>query len=260
MKLGFIGTGDIASAIVTGLDRAGYGYDEIVVSRRNADKAARLETTCARVRIEDDNQTIAETADMLFLAVRPQVAVEILSKLRFRSGQIVVSLIALMPHEQIARWTGPDVTIIRAMPLPFVANCTGPTAMFPANAEVEDLFNALGRAIVATSNTELETLVMASCTMGLYFGLEERLSHWLVDKGISGGNARAYIDAINLNLARTGDAERETSLADLREAHSTRGGLNEQLFRVFADHGGLTALEAGLDSIFARTRRSNPSE
>ena len=260
MKIGFIGTGDIASSIVTGLDRADYGYDEIIVSRRNAEKSAELVRDCARVRIADDNQAIVDVADLLFLSVRPQVAVEVVSRLSYRPGQTIVSLIAMLPHEKLAQWTGPDVTIIRAMPLPFVATLSGPTAMFPGNEAVEALFNALGRAIVATSNEELETLVMASCTMGLYFGLEETLSDWMTGKGISAGNARAYIDAINLNLARTGDAECATDLAALRRAHSTPGGLNEQLYRVFGEHGGRAALEAGLDSIYARARRSNPSE
>ena len=260
MKIGFIGTGDIARAVVTGLDRADYGYTEIIVSRRNEATSADLARNCARVRVEDDNQRIADEADMLFLSVRPQVAVEVVSKLRFRPGQIVVSLIGMLTHEHLRQWTGPDVTIVRAMPLPFVATCEGPTALCPHNDEVVALFNALGTAIVAETNEEMETLVVASCTMGFYFGLQEVLSDWLGEKGISAENSRAYIDMIYLDLAKTGAAEKDMSLAALRRAHSTPGGLNEQMHRVFAEHGGHEAMKAALDSVFARMSRANPSE
>lgn len=260
MKIGFIGTGDIVKALVTGLDRARYEYDEIIVSRRNAEISARLAQDCARVRVSDDNQAIVDEADMLFLAVRPQVATEVLSALRFRIGQLVVSVIGMLPHEQLRRWTGPDVTIVRAMPLPFVATCEGPTAMCPHNDEVVRLFNALGRAVVAKTNDEMETLVVASCTMGFYFGLQEVLSDWLRDKGISTENSRAYINTIYLDLAKTATDQEGTSLEVLRREHSTPGGLNEQMHRVFAEHGGHDAMKAALDSVFARMRRANPSE
>ncbi len=260
MKIGFIGTGDIAKAMVIGLDRANYDYDEIIVSRRNSEISARLAQDCARVRVEEDNQRIVDEADMLVLSVRPQVATEVLTALRFRSGQLIVSVIGMLPHEQLRQWTGPDVTIVRAMPLPFVAACEGPTAMSPHNDEVERLFNALGRAVVAETNDEMETLVVASCTMGFYFGLQEVLSDWLADKGISRKNSRAYINTIYLNLAKTGVAAEGTGLEVLRRDHSTPGGLNEQMHRVFGEHGGHEAMKAALDSVFARMRRANPSE
>ncbi len=260
MKIGFIGTGDITKAIVTGLDRARYPCDGIVVSRRNAETSARLARDCPRVRIESDNQRIVDEADMLFLAVRPQVAEEVLSVLRFRPGQLVVSLVAALTHERLRGWTGPDVTIIRAMPMPFVATCEGPTLVFPANKDVETLFSALGRPIVVPTLKDYDAIGVASTTMGLYFGIEEVVVDWLGAKGIGAEDARAYADAVFLNLAKTGTAQKSKSLAELRKNHSTRGGLNEQLFRVFVDTGGIDALKAGLDSVYARVRHASPSE
>ncbi len=260
MKLGFIGTGDITRAIVTGLDRARYPYDEIIVSERNAAYSAQLARDCARVTVSADNQAIVDQADMLFLAVRPQVAEKVLAGLSYRAGQIVVNLIAALTHERLARWTGPGVTIVRAMPLPFVATGEGPTPIFPANVEVEALFATLGRPIVTGSLAEYDAIGIASTTMGLYFGIEETLVDWLGAKGIATDNARAYVDAILVNLARTGAREAEKPLAELRREHSTRGGLNEEVHRVFVEQGGPDAVRAGLDSVYARVRRATPSE
>ncbi|MBU1174695.1 MAG: NAD(P)-binding domain-containing protein [Alphaproteobacteria bacterium] len=252
MKIGFIGTGTIAEAIVTGLDRAGYAYDEIVVSERSAAISRRLSETCARVLVSPDNQEIVDRSDMLFLTVRPQVAEQILSGFRYRPAQLVVSAVATLRHDTLSTWTGPDVTVVRAMPLPFVATCEGPTPIFPANATVEDLFAFLGRPVVCRSFAEFETISVVSMTMGLYFGIEETLAAWLAERGIEPGNARAMIDAIYLNLARTGMAEKGRSLSDLRAAHSTRGGLNEQVWHEFAAHGGIDAFRAALNSAYGR--------
>lgn len=260
MKIGFIGCGEITRAIVTGLDRARYDYDEIIVSKRSADISAGLRRDCARVRVSGDNQLITEEADMLFLAVRPQVAAEVLSRLHYRTGQLVVSLVAALTQERLQLWTGPNVTIVRAMPLPFVATCDGPTPIFPAHNGVVALFDVLGWTIVCATRDEFDTIGVASTTMGLFFGLQETLTDWLAAKGIAPKAARDYVGAIHLSLAKIGVAEKDRSLADLRQAHSTRGGLNEQLYRVFAEHEGLRALHAGLDSIYARVRRATPSE
>ena len=238
MKIGFIGTGTIAEAIVTGLDMARYPYDEIVVSTRSAAISARLSETCARIRASDDNQQIVDGADILFLTVRPQVAEEVLSGLTFRPGQLIVCVVATVTHERLRSWTGPDVTIVRAMPLPFAATCNSPTPIFPANATIETLFSALGQVIVTTSLEEFETIVLTSTTMGLYFSIQDSIQSFLVEKGIDPANARASIDSIYLNLARTGAAESDKSLATLRDEHSTRGGLNEQVWKEFAAHGG----------------------
>ncbi len=260
MKIGFVGCGTITEAIVLGLDRARYPYDEIIVSKRSEAVSARLRRDCARVSVLDDNQAIADAADMLFLAVRPQVTIKVLSGLSFRPGQLVVSLVAALTHERLRQFSGPDVTIVRAMPLPFVAAGEGPTPVFPGNDDVEKLFNALGRAIVASTLAEYDSIGVASTTMGLYFGLQERLVDWLADKDVAVADARAYVEAIWLNLARTGSSEKDRSLEDLRRAHSTRGGLNEQLYRVFVEAGGTQALVSGLDSVYARVRRADPSE
>ena len=151
MKLGFIGCGEITKAVVTGLDRVSYPYDEIIVSERSASISAQLAKDCARVRVCGDNQQIADQADMLFLAVRPQVAEEVLSGLSYTPGKLVVSLIAMLTRERIAEWTGPDVTIVRANPLPNIATNAEVTPILPQNDDVAALFDALGQAVPASS-------------------------------------------------------------------------------------------------------------
>jgi pyrroline-5-carboxylate reductase len=84
MKLGFVGTGAITSAIVTGLNASDAGRDSILVSPRNAEVAAALTAKFPNVAVAESNQAVLDGSDVVILAIRPQVTVEVLSDLKFR--------------------------------------------------------------------------------------------------------------------------------------------------------------------------------
>jgi len=115
MKLGFIGTGAITEAIVVGLMEAEFPLSEIIVSARGAATAARLAASFEKVRICTHNQDIVDGSDLLFLAVRPQIAEEVISSLAFPRDKAIVSLIAMLPAEKIAEWIGHPVDVTRAI-------------------------------------------------------------------------------------------------------------------------------------------------
>ncbi len=104
MNLGFIGTGEIAVAMVTGFCTAEPRPERITVSPRNADKAAALAAALAaafpEVEVAADNQAVVEASDWLVLAVLPLVAEEVLASLRFRPDQKVVSVLARLRASQ----------------------------------------------------------------------------------------------------------------------------------------------------------------
>ena len=88
MRLGFVGTGAITSAIVTGLNAAGLGSDTILVSPRNAETAAALAVKFTSVTVAASNQAVLDGSEVVMLAVRPQVATGVLSELKFRAEVI----------------------------------------------------------------------------------------------------------------------------------------------------------------------------
>ncbi len=260
IKIGFIGTGEITRAIVLGLNKASYPYEEILLSRRNADISARLARDCARIRVSDDNQEIADSVDLLFLAVRPQIAEDVLSQLQFRADLRIASLIATLTHDKLRQWVGPGPILTRSVPLPFVAEGRGVTAIYPANAEMEDLYGHLGAVVVARDVDELDALTIPSAAMGTYFGILQTLQQYLEQKGVSECNARTYIAGIFFGLANTAMEDDERSFAQLRVDHSTPGGLNQQMHEVFDGQGGSDALAKALDSVYARIRSAGKAD
>ncbi len=248
MPLGFIGVGTMAPAIVEGLRG-----EACILSPRSAAQGAELARRFPGVRRAESNQAVVDACEMLILSVRPQVAEEVIRPLRFRAGQKIVSLIAATQIGTLRDWIGLDLPIIRAVPLPFVADRTCVTPIFPADTEVAALFDRLGTSIPCQSIAEFDLLAVGSALMGSYFGILETAQGWLSAQGLGEVAGRTYLAGLFANLGKVAVASPD-SFAALREAHSTRGGLNEQIFRDFARGGGTAALTAALDGVLARVQ------
>ena len=83
MQLGFIGTGEITSSIVTGLCSFGTTSHSIRLSPRNAVVARELSNRFGGISVASSNQEVLDHSDTNVIAVRPAVTRGILSELRF---------------------------------------------------------------------------------------------------------------------------------------------------------------------------------
>ena len=254
-RFGFIGTGTITEAVVTGMLSGEGPAPDIVVSPRSATTAARLAALSSTVLVARDNQHVVDATDMIFLAVRPNVAEDVVRALRFRSSQRVVSLVATLDHATLRGWIDAPVEVVRAVPLPFVARRSGVTVVFPSDRAVEALFSDLGTAVPCASIEEFDLLTTASALMGSYFGIMDHVVGWLQAKGLPPENARAYLAPLFSSLSTVAATTPTRSLEDLRHEFSTKGGLNEQMFSQFREHGGTAALTEALESVLARVSR-----
>src|SRR5690349_13221878 len=117
MTLGIIGTGTMASAVVEGLRSAG-DSSSILLSPRNAITASALAERFPGVAVSSSNQEVLDHSDTVLLAVRPQVAENVLSVLRFRPDQQILSIIAIFDLERLRALVSPARRIVRAVPLP----------------------------------------------------------------------------------------------------------------------------------------------
>jgi pyrroline-5-carboxylate reductase len=256
MIYGFIGTGAITEAIIDGMMTSSLDVTKVLVSPRNADVAAGLAARFCKVEVAASNQAVADAAEVLVLAVRPQIAEEVLTALQIAAGRRLISVIAATNHEKLAMWTGYDkAQIVRAIPLPFVSYRDGVTAIFPADKTSCDLFSAIGEAVECESQNDFDLLSAASSTMGVYYGFMEKVAGWLVTNGMEEGKAHSYLTPLYGSLSHVAARSPDAGYAMLRNKFSTKGGLNEQVFREFDDNGGSAALLNALDGVLARIRR-----
>ncbi|PXA86921.1 NADP oxidoreductase [Nostoc sp. 3335mG] len=251
MKLGVIGVGTIASAMVDGLRASGWDAP-IILSPRGADMAAALAARHADVRLADTNQAVLDACDLVVLAVRPQIADEVLAALRFRPDHHVLSLIAAVSLDHLRDRVAPATHVTRAVPLPAVAMRQGPTAIFPQDDAVVALFDRLGTAFVLHEEAEFDIFSAATATMASYFAFAGTIARWMEQGGVAVGTARAFVGRMLGGLAVTGP---DRDFAELADEHQTRGGLNEQVVRLVAPDGSFAALDSALDAVLARLRR-----
>lgn len=254
--LGFVGTGTITASIVTGLCGGPGPSNRIWLSPRNADVAARLAATCSQATVAASNQQVLDRSDIVFLAVRPQIAHDVIRPLRFRPDHRVISLIATFSRDRIAALVAPATAVSCAVPQPTVAARLGPTVIFPPDPVARALFGRLGTAFEASSERELQVLWASTAAMASYFSTLDTLSSWLVRNGVPAETARNYIAAMFRGLSGVPIAS-GAAFSELADEFTTKGGLNEQLARDLGRSGVFDAWSGGLDAILARIGKSD---
>ncbi|MEO5701997.1 MAG: pyrroline-5-carboxylate reductase [Casimicrobiaceae bacterium] len=253
LSLGFLGTGTITSAIVTGLCTDGYLCCPIVLSPRSEGISRHLAAMFAQVHVASSNQAMVDGSDVVVLAVRPQVAAEVLQSLTFRENHQVVSLIATFSQDRIANLVSPATEITCAVPLPLVAFHCGPTAIYPAGGAAASIFERLGMVVEASSEAELQALWASTSVMATYFRLQESLVAWLVANGIDAAAARGYMAMLFDGLGRVPQTT-DLPFGKLAEEFATKGGLNEQCATQLTQAGVFDACREALDGVLARIR------
>jgi pyrroline-5-carboxylate reductase len=251
--IGFLGTGRIAGAVVEGLMReAGPADFDVVVSPRNAQRAAALAGRFAGVSVAAGNQAVLDRSRVVFLCVRPQAAVEVLAPLRFRADHTVVSLIP-MPAAVIQPAVEPARRFVRVLPLPTCARGLGAVPYWPAAEEgVRALLARLGRPLPLASEHEFSVLWTATALIAPFYTFMETTAVWAVENGAAAGTAGDYVAGMFNALAAValdGPADRFGHLA---AEGATPGGLNEQALAMFRAGGACDRVREALDAILER--------
>lgn len=156
MKLGFIGCGNMATAILGGILKKGLLQPEEVIAsalhQTTLDKVAdsyHIHTTL-------DNQTAAK-ADIVFLAVKPQFYEKVICEIKdtVSESQLIVSIAPGKSIETITGWFGKPVKLIRTMPNTPAMVGEGVTAVCPAETVTEEELQSVLSLLEACGITEV---------------------------------------------------------------------------------------------------------
>lgn len=252
MKLGFLGTGAITSAMVTGLRSPDGGEYSILLSPRNAAVAADLARRFPSVSVAFSNQEVLDQSETVVIAVRPQVTENVLSELRFRPDHNVISLVSGFSVRRLGGLVAPATKISRAVPLPSAARRRSPTAVYPYDAETIALFTLLGAAFAVDTEHEFDAFCSTTAIMAMYFAFADGAASWLTRHGIPHAKARDYIARLDFGMANTAMERPDRSFHELAADHATRGGTNEQVLNYLTQHGVFDRFSEALDGIMQR--------
>ena len=251
-RVGFIGVGTIAEALITGMCAAGEQRATFLLSPRNADIAKRVAERFSFVEVARDNQAVIDGSDIIFLAVRPQVAADVLGTLKFRKDQRIVSLIATFDVARLRTLVAPASTIARAAPLPAVARRLGPLTLYPPVPEIAKLLEGLGQLFQLQNESDLDAFWAVTGLMGSYLGLLDEIAGWLARKNLEETQVFPFVAAMFEALAVTAAERAGDGFDRLVVEHSTPGGLNEQAYRELQAAGWTRLISQTLDLLHAR--------
>jgi len=252
LRLGFVGTGTLAEAVIAGLQETHGARGRFLLSPRSEAVAARLSARYGNVERAESNAAVVEGSDVVFLGMRPQQLDEAVAGLPFRADQVVVSFLAGAPLALILEKVAPATRVVRVNPLPPIRYRKGPVVQFPADPLVEDLFAGLGDLIVAGKESDLRAIGNASALMSTHFELQNVIVDWLVSRDMAPASAVAYVRSMFDGLAAVGlSAMRDGEPLDPAH-HETKGGLNEFGRRHLREAGWFDAAARTLDLIEGR--------
>lgn len=247
MRVGFIGTGEIAAAMVRGL--AGRGH-EICVSRRNAQLAAHLAQEIAEVSIADNAEVVAQS-DVVFLCLMADVARAELPKLAFRADQAVISVMVDVPVAELQSLCAPATQIACTIPLSAVATGGSMLPCYPASPALEALFGETDHILTVSSQDALNAHFAGSALSAPLIALMQSGAVWLGQQTGDAKAAEAYVAGVFAGFLRQMQAT-GADFDTLLQGLATEGGLNAALKQHMQDAGTHEAMAAGLDALKPR--------
>ena len=255
MKLGFIGTGKIASSVILGVCRSNIKFRQIIVSPRNKRIANNLKKKFKKVSIAKSNQDVINKSNWIFLSVTPKVGDKIIKDLKFKSNQTIISFISTINLSELKKMIKVKSKIVRAIPLPPISIKKGPVPICPPNRQVKSFFDKIGSTIEIKNEKLSINFWSTSGMMASYYEMLRVMSNWLVKKGIKKQDAQKYITSLFLALSEDAVVNSNKDLKHLVKESQTPKGLNQQGLNTMSKKGVYKSVVNTLNSIHKRLNK-----
>ncbi len=263
LKIGFIGAGNMAGSLIGGLIKNGVEPGLIRCADPNPAQRsnARLHH---EVECVEDNDMIAAWADVLVLAVKPQVLHQVAAKLApVVAGKlpVVISIAAGIRLTDLRRWLDCEPPLIRAIPNTPALVGAGATGLFAVETvsceqrdSAESLMRAVGSVIWVKQEADLDSVTAVSGSGPAYFMyFMEAIQEAAESLGLAPDQARLLILETALGSARMAMESNET-FSVLRKRVTSPGGTTERALAVLEEQLTAKQICAAVKAAAARSR------
>lgn len=239
--IGFIGAGNMARSLASGLLKNGWGKNQIILSDPEPAQRQAIESVLG-VKTFTDNQVVAAQADILVLAVKPQVLGEIAMNLASavqKKKPLVVSIVAGVRLEDLDRWLGGGLAIVRTMPNTAALIGSGAAGLYPNERvnetmrnQAESILRAVGVTVWLDDEYLMDVVTALSGSGPAYFFLVmEALEQAAIDSGLDPKQARLLTLETAFGAAKMA-LEGHEEPSQLRRRVTSPGGTTEQAVKV----------------------------
>lgn len=253
----FIGAGNMASSIIGGLLDMGQPADRIRASDPFEESLQRL-SAIAPVATSTDNTVAIEGADVVVLAVKPQVMADVADGIRdavAASGALVISIAAGITIQSLQARLGDQAAIIRCMPNTPALLQKGATALYANSkcdethrARAEAILRAVGSVYWVGEEALLDAVTALSGSGPAYFFLMmEAMADAGEKMGLDADTSRALAIETGLGAALMA-AQGDVDLLELRGRVTSPGGTTQAAIESFEQAGFRQLVESAMDA------------
>lgn len=250
MKLGFIGTGNMASAIMGGIIKNQIiPANEIIGADVSAPGRERVKEQFG-IHVTDSNKEVVEKAEVIILSVKPQFYESVIHEIRttVKEEQIIITIAPGKTLAWLTEQFGKAVKIVRTMPNTPAMVGAGMTAACPNEHMTEEetayiltLLESFGRVEIIPEHL-MDVVVSVSGSSPAYVFI---LIEAMADAAVSGGmpRAQAYQFAAQ---AVMGSAKMVLDTAkhpgELKDMVCSPAGTTIEAVRTLEEHGFRSAI------------------
>jgi pyrroline-5-carboxylate reductase len=230
-KIAVIGAGHMGTALLRGILTSGWAAkDNLVASRPDPSKCAALSSQLGII-VTDRNVLAARDAEIVILAVKPQILQSVLEEIRpAGDGVLYISIAAGFPTSRVEAVLGSSTPVVRAMPnvaavvrASATVLCAGRSANPGHLADARRIFESIG-LVVELPEYQLDAVTGLSGSGPMYvFQIIEGLSDAGVRVGLSRGVSTALTIQTVLGAARVAE-ELKIHPAVLKDSVTSPGG------------------------------------
>ncbi|ART83950.1 pyrroline-5-carboxylate reductase [Oceanisphaera profunda] len=246
-KLAFIGAGNMSRSLIAGLIQSGYPASAIMASNPSRGKLDQLANDFG-IHTSQDNDQAAAWAEVIVLAVKPQMMAGMLSDISnvdsTLSGKLLISIAAGMSVARLTELSG-QTRIIRTMPntpslvgLGMTGLYAGATVAQTDRDYAELLMQAVGKTLWVAAEDGINQVTAAAGSAPAYFFLfMQAMAEQAVRFGLNETDARLLVQQTALGAANMVAANPDVSLSELRAQVTSKGGTTAQAIEHFQAQG-----------------------
>ncbi|MDO8907883.1 MAG: pyrroline-5-carboxylate reductase [Pseudohongiella sp.] len=243
--IAFIGAGNMANSLIRGLLAKGVPATNLHATDIDTNKLTEIKNECG-IQIGSTAE-VAAVADVIVLAVKPQVMATVCEGLRSdikNPGCLIISIAAGIPVASLQTWLGGSRAIVRCMPNTPALVGEGATGLF-ANTQCSaddialagDILSAVGITCWLRSENDIDTVTALSGSGPAYFFLMmEAMEKAAIALGLDAGVARRLSIQTALGAGRLA-ATSDVAPDELRRQVTSPGGTTEQALLSFQRDG-----------------------
>lgn len=267
-KIAFIGAGNMAFAIIAGLVKSGYPTERIAACNKS-NVARREQLREMGLQVDFSNQDAVEWADVVILAVKPQMMAEVcgeFTQVDF-SSKWMLSVAAGISVDRLAQLLPTARNIVRSMPNTPSLIGEGMSGLFAKKSVeptacqfAEQLLSAVGKCYWVESESKLNQIIaITGSSPAYFFRFMEAMQTAAVKMGFSEQDARYLVQSVALGAAKMVEANPDTALSTLRENVTSKGGTTAKALEVFEEHQLLATVEKAMHAAILRAEEMEKS-